>query len=182
MEENSKPILQFDWYNLLTALIMIIIGITIFINPNESSRLLAYVIAALVTILGTVRTALYFIRKERYSPFSVGGLSIGLTIMAVGIVLLVDPNILVMILPIALGCLLLFSGFGSLQTAIDLCKIRTKIWYVPLIFALISLVCGFIAVFNPFGTASVLMVFLGISLCTEGLLLLISVFVFKRRI
>ncbi|MEG2633046.1 MAG: DUF308 domain-containing protein, partial [Oscillospiraceae bacterium] len=85
-------------------------------------------------------------------------------------------------LPIALGCLLLFSGFGSLQTAIDLCKIRTKIWYVPLIFALISLVCGFIAVFNPFGTASVLMVFLGISLCTEGLLLLISVFVFKRRI
>ena len=77
--------------------------------------------------------------------------------------------------------MLIFSGFGSLQTAVELFRLHIRRWYIPLIFSLASLICGFIALINPFSTASVLMVFLGIALCGEGLLLLISVFLFCPR-
>ena len=171
--ESMKPKFQrFDWYNLIAALICLVIGVVILIRPSESSMVLVYVISGLIALAGLLRTILYF---------AIGGLSIGLSLLAIGIFLLLAPKVLILVLPVTLGCMLIFSGFGSLQTAVELFRLHIRRWYIPLIFSLASLICGFIALINPFSTASVLMVFLGIALCGEGLLLLISVFLFCPR-
>ena len=180
--ESMKPKFQrFDWYNLIAALICLVIGVVILIRPSESSMVLVYVISGLIALAGLLRTILYFERHESVSPFAIGGLSIGLSLLAIGIFLLLAPKVLILVLPVTLGCMLIFSGFGSLQTAVELFRLHIRRWYIPLIFSLASLICGFIALINPFSTASVLMVFLGIALCGEGLLLLISVFLFCPR-
>ena len=180
--ESMKPKFQrFDWYNLIAALICLVIGVVILIRPSESSMVLVYVISGLIALAGLLRTILYFARHESVSPFAIGGLSIGLSLLAIGIFLLLAPKVLILVLPVTLGCMLIFSGFGSLQTAVELFRLHIRRWYIPLIFSLASLICGFIALINPFSTASVLMVFLGIALCGEGLLLLISVLLFCPR-
>lgn len=174
----EKP--KFDWYNLIAAIVMIIIGLTLLIWPGESNLVIVYVVASLVALAGLVLVILYFVRKESIVPFVFGGLSVGLTLLFIGILLLLIPNILITILPIALGFFLIFSGFNTLQTAVALARMKVVRWFLPLIFAVISIICGVLALFNPFSMANVLMIFLGVSLLAEGLMLLVSLFLFRK--
>ncbi len=179
---NGEGKQKFDWYSLIAALILIIIGVTILIAPDETSTVLVYVVGALITAAGIVRTVLYFSRNERTSPFSFGGLTVGLTLLAVGILLLLRPDILKSILSIVLGCLLIFSGFGNLQTAVELARLKVAKWWLPLIFALLAIVCGVIAVTGLISVTSALMIFLGVALCVEGILLIISLCLFRKKV
>lgn len=167
MEKLKEKLRAFDWRMLLAAAVSLIVGLTIVIRPEASEQLLAYVLATVVTVFGLLRTLLFFREKKRVSPFSVNGLAPALTILSVGIFLLCDPAPLVAILRIVLGCLLIYLGFVSLHTTIDLVKARAKLWYVPLLFALALLVCGFLAFVNPFKSTRGLMIFLGIALLAE---------------
>ncbi len=178
--ETSKK--SFDWYTLIAAAVQLLVGLTILIWPGESRNALAYVIACAIMLAGLARMALYFSRRERVSPFSFGGLSLGLSLTAVGLFFLLTPEVLISLLPVVLGCLLIFSGFGSLQTAVELMRLKACKWYIPLFFALAALVCGFVALLNPFATAKLLMVFLGISLCGEAALLLASLILFRQHL
>lgn len=173
---------EFDWYSLVSALILLIVGIVILIWPEQSNEVLAYTIAGIIALLGLFRTFLYFRRKESVSPFSFGGLTLGLTLTAIGAFLLLEPSVLIAILPILLGSLLIFSGFASLQTAFSLMGLKIPKWYIPLLFALAALACGFVSLFNPFGTAKVLMIFLGIALTGEGVMMLISLYLFRKNV
>lgn len=178
----SKPKHTFDWYSLLAAVIMIIIGVTILIWPEKTGTILVYVLGGLIAAAGIVRAVLYFSRSERSSPFSFGGLTVGLTLLAIGVVLLLRPEILENILAIVLGCLLIFSGFGNLQTAIELARLKVAKWWLPMIFAFIAIICGFIAVAGVISVAKTLMIFLGIALCVEGILVIVSLCLFRKKV
>ena len=179
MERFTRKQQGFDWSALVAALAVLVIGIIILIWPAASSRVLVYVIAGAIGITGLIRIVLYLAHREDFSPFSFGGLAFGLSLLSLGIFLLAKPDVLIFILPTALGCVLIFSGFGSLQRALDLLRLKIRRWYIPLIFALVSLICGFIALIDPFDAAQVLMLFLGFSLCGEAVLLLVSLFLFR---
>lgn len=179
MKFNLK---EFDWYSFLTAIVMLIVGLVILIWPEVANRALAYTLSSLVALLGLVRTFFYFKRHESASPFSFGGLTLGLTLMAIGVFLLFEPEVLIGILPVLLGALLIFSGFGSLQTAVSLMGLKIQKWYVPLIFSVLALACGFVSLFNPFGTAKILMIFLGIAIAGEGVLMLVSMYLFRKHV
>ena len=179
MEElKERP----DRYSLLTALIMIIIGITVLIWPSETGTILVYVMGGLIAAAGLMRTVFYFARNERTGVFSFGGLTIGLTLLSIGVVLLFRPEVLKSILSIVLGCLLIFSGFGSLQTAIELARRKVPKWWLSFIFAVIAIVCGIIAVMEVINTAKTLMVFLGIALCMEGIFRMVLLVLFRKKV
>ena len=184
MEQSfiQTPKKKFNWYSLITAVILLLVGLTILIWPGESSQVLVYVIAGLVMLAGIARIAFYIVRHESVNPFAFGGLSLGLSLVAVGVFFMLTPDVLITILPVTLGCLLIFTGFGSLQTAVELLRLRIGRWYIPLLFALAALVCGFVALMNPFSTAKLLMVFLGISLCVESVMLITSIVLFHKSI
>lgn len=171
---------KFDWYSLISAVLMLLIGLALIIWPGESSRVVAYIVAALILISGVVLFIVYFARRERVPLFSMGSLSVGLTLTLIGIVLLAIPNILVTVLPVLLGCFLIFSGFNSLQTSVELVRLRVSRWYIPLIFAAAAIICGVLTLLNPFDTASVLMVFLGISLMAESVMMIVSLIMFRK--
>ncbi|MEG1523771.1 MAG: DUF308 domain-containing protein [Clostridia bacterium] len=175
--EHQKS--RFDWNNLIAAIVMIFIGIALFIWPGESSYVIVYIVAGLVSIAGLILTILYFARKA-HPAF--GSLSVGLTLLAIGILLLILPEILIKILPFMLGFSLIFSGFNSLQTAIELIRLKVQKWFIPLIFSVVSIICGVLALLNPFNAAAVLMIFLGASLVADGIMLLVSIFLFRKSL
>ena len=172
---------KFNWYTLAAGLLMLAAGVCVIVWPTEISSVLIYAAAGALAAFGAVRTVLYFVRKERTRPLSIGGLSLGLTLLVIGALLLLRPNILRAVLPSVLGCLLIFAGFGSLQTSVDLIRLKVTRWYIPLLFALAAIACGVVVLLNPFETSNVLMVFLGAAMAAEGVMLLVSTFLFRRR-
>lgn len=188
IQKTGKPVKvkeakrKFDWYNLIASLLMIAVGLGIVLSPGESSQWMAYIVAAAITLAGIVRIFVYYRRHEKTRPLSFGGLSVGLTLLSVGVLLLLEPGLTLLVLPVALGGLLIFTGFGSLQTALSLMKLKIPHWYIPLIFSILSIGCGFIALINPFGAAKILMLFLGFSICGEGVLLGITEILFRKNV
>ena len=172
---------KFDWYSLISAALMLLIGVAMLIWPGESSHVIAYIVAVLIALAGVILIIVYFARKERVPLFSLGSLSVGLTLLLVGILLLAIPDVFIGILPVLLGCFLIFSGFNSLQTTIELVRLRVTNWYIPLIFAAVAIICGVLSLLNPFVAANALMIFLGISLVVESILMVVSLILFRSK-
>lgn len=181
MKTLKEKLLAFDWRMLCAAAVSLVVGIIILIRPETSALFLSYILAAFIALYGIVHTVMYFASKKPISPFSSESLAAGLTVLSLGIFLLYKPNTLLEILPVALGCLLIYLGFVSLQTAIDLIRKRAKQWYLPLLFALALLVCGLLVFINPFKTERGLMLFLGIALLAEFAMQIASLVLLNKR-
>ena len=70
----------------------------------------------------------------------------------------------------------------KIQNAIDLKRVDYPRWWLILVFALISIALGAILIWNPFAAASTLMMFVGASLCADGIMSLWSMFCLTRSV
>ncbi|MPN23726.1 hypothetical protein SDC9_171119 [bioreactor metagenome] len=66
------------------------------------------------------------------------------------------------------GIALILDALIKIQMAFDLKRMGYAMWYLTLIFALVTGALGVILVFNPFTAADVLAVFVGIALILDG--------------
>ena len=71
-------------------------------------------------------------------------------VLAVGIWFLVQPQVVVSLIPIVIGVVLIFHSIRSIIEAVDARKYGYGGWSVGLIFSIISLVFGIICVTNAF--------------------------------
>lgn len=69
----------------------------------------------------------------------------------------------------ALAIIIIVDGILKLQYAVDFYHLQSDKWWIELIGAVIMVVIGIVALFNPFSTSSALIVFIGIALMVEGL-------------
>ena len=175
--QNGKK----DWLRpLLIFLVSVVLGVCFIIWHKEVTNYLAIAIAAAIAVLGIVELFLFFKKKEVLRPFTIGRLSIAMTMIAIGIFLCFFPKVLIDVLPFALACVIIFIGFITLQMAIDLFRLKVGKWFIPLIFAIVMIACGFLGLINQIwtGKEDTLMLFLGIVLCVEGVMQLVSYFLF----
>ena len=96
--------------------------------------------------------------------------------------MLIRPQYIVSILPILLGIFIILSSIMKIQNAIDLKRVDYPRWWLILVFALISIALGAILIWNPFAAASTLMMFVGASLCADGIMSLWSMFCLTRSV
>ena len=92
----------------------------------------------------------------------------GVIILAVGIRFLVQPAVIVSLIPIVLGVVLLFHGLRAIKETIEAKKFGYDAWGADLILAIISLICGFICVFDAFGVMEKATIVVGIILIYNG--------------
>ena len=70
----------------------------------------------------------------------------------------------------------LVDGVFKLQTAVDAKRFGLSNWWLILLGSLICAVLGLLLIVDPFGGSNALMIFVGISLLTDGLQNLFNVF------
>lgn len=175
---------KYEWVRpFVLFLASIILGISMIIWHKQVSEILVRIISVAIIALGIVQIVLYFKNKETEQPFTAGHMSVGMSVVAIGIFLVFQPNVLLDVLPFALACFIILVGFITLQTALEYIKEKVAKWYIPLIFALITIAAGFVGLINPFGSGKedLLMLFFGIVLCVEGVLQIVSFFLFHIK-
>lgn len=72
------------------------------------------------------------------------------------------------VLTLIYGLVSLFTGLVKVQWTADMLRLKRRRWFLPLISAVVSVVCGIVIITNPFSTAAVLWIFTGISLVAEA--------------
>ena len=163
---NFSAIRRFG--GLGTGALLVLFGALFLFAPELSGKAIVVTLALLLLLIGGINIALYFM-EERYSVMEKKSFTVGVVFAAVGILLLLKPNLLISFLPTVWGCVLLLSGIVKTQTAMDLRRMAYRKWFVELVLGVIGIVLGVIVLENPFGTALVLTRFTGASLLVEGI-------------
>lgn len=157
------------WF--VASILMIAAGIVCFALPVDTSiRVFSYIVGALVLCMGIVELVMFFT-----SVGIVGGgmvLADGIITTLLGIFFLANVNVVEAILPIVFAMWFIYEGISELVLAIQAGKFKVPNWWVLLIFAIIEIIFGFVALFDPISSAISLTVLVGIFLFVRGLSML----------
>ena len=134
---------------LLSSVLCIALGLVFIIWRASVLTIVANVLAVVLIIIGVVYM-------------------LGLVVLAVGIWFLVQPKVVVSLIPIVIGLVLIFHSIRSIIEAVDARKYGYGGWSVGLIFSIISLIFGIICVTNAFDVMKTATVVVGIILIFNG--------------
>ena len=149
---------------LLSSVLCIALGVIFIIMRDGVINLLGSVLAIAMIVIGAVYLGSFFLN------FLTNGFSVflGIMILAVGIWFLLQPAVIVSLIPIVIGVLLLFHGIRALKEILEARKFGFSAWGAGLILAIVSIVCGLICVFDAFGVMEKAVILVGIILIFNG--------------
>lgn len=133
METFKKLKLEY----VVRSLIIIAIGVVFLIWAPAVIPLMAKVLAGLLIAVGIIFVLSYFFKKERGFVDS-GQLAFGILVAAVGVWIFINPTTFTDFIPKIFGAFILVSGIMNLGQTISLTRYKYGLWWLSLIFALIT--------------------------------------------
>lgn len=149
-------------------------GILLIVNPEISISAFGLFTGACLIIFGAVKIVGYF-SKDLYRLAFQYDLAFGIMMIALGIMVILEPDNVIETICIALGIAFLMDGLLKIQIAIDAKKFGIHPWWLVFAMAIMAVVIGILLVFRTAESARTLMILLGTSLLADGILNLITV-------
>ncbi len=146
-----------------------ILGVMLIAIPDFSASLFGVLCGILLILFGIVRLTGYFSRDLYRLAFQYD-LQLGLLLIIMGIIILIHPGSLVTFISIALGIFILSDGLFKIQIAWDSRKFGITKWWLILSLAIVTGICGLLLLFRPGEGSRILMIVLGVTLLSEGVL------------
>ena len=144
---------------IIISIALFVLGLFLTIFPEVSQIIICRAVGIALCVWGVLRLMTYF-RMSREDVFVSFGLVQGISLLAFGIFFVMRPEAIAVFFGTAIAIIIIIDGILNLQYAIV---------------AAFMVVMGVVALFNPFGSSTVLMMFVGIVLMVEGLSDLISI-------
>ncbi len=145
------------------------LGIVLIAVPEFSASVLGILCGILLIVFGAVRLGGYFSRDLYRLAFQYD-LPFGILLIVLGTVMLVRPGSLVNFICVAIGLSVLSDGLFKSQMAWEAKRFGIGKWWMILLLAVISCVCGLVLMLRPGEGSRLLMIILGITLLSEGIL------------
>ncbi|MBQ7548846.1 MAG: DUF308 domain-containing protein [Clostridia bacterium] len=174
MSGNTKSMKTFKREVIIINGVIIVLGLLVAIFPETSRSVIGYVVGAVLTALGIIRTIMYF-TESKFQIVGSFALVQGTVLLVFGIYFLVKPEFLATIMTAIFAVILIVGGVMKIQYAVDLLRFKFRYWWIELIIAALMIVLGIITFANPFEAEKALMIYVGISLMVNGILDIISI-------
>ncbi len=145
--------------NLINAVIMVVLGLVLVIWPHILGVMLCYLIGGALILMGVIQL-IGFLRGERLGFYNKFNMIMGIVLVLLGIWICTQPRIVLSIVPVVVGIIVLIHGLMDIQYTLDIRKTGNTKWWIALIAAVLTLLIGFMLVFNPFTAYEITMVLL----------------------
>lgn len=157
--KNRRPVV---------SIIMIIIGLILVIWPGHSITVMVSILGWGLVFSGISEAVTGF--TTGFFPLAIGGLFI----LALGFYFIMAPEVLASVIPFLAGLGIIVNGGVNLYNA---WVGRYAMGYNPardIILSIISIILGILVLVHPFGTASVIVILVGLALIYNGIMNLIN--------
>lgn len=150
---------------ILLSVLCIALGVVLLLWPNLTLTVICYAFGVLLLVYGLVCIISYLVRGEggerRAEGRSVLYLFLGIVAAALGVLLLVRPDVVQTILPVIVGLCIVVDGLVNLKRALELRRMNYSRWHISLILCLISVALGLLVVFRPIQALDTLVMLVG---------------------
>lgn len=148
------------------AFVYILFGVILLVHPMAVGMAVCYIMGICALCYGAWRIYGYWKIKETAGFFKVD-LVTGVVMVVLGLVALLKPAVLISFLPAVLGLIILMDGLVTVNQGLKLKQLDYR-WKYLLGFGIAIGILGTVLVINPFGSAMLMMRFLGITLAVDG--------------
>lgn len=153
------------------------LGILFLLFPETSLDVIRWFIVVVMMIAGVYLIASDFSRKNVNPFFST--ITMGAVLVIIALIFAMYPNI-INIFPIVIGAWFVVSAISSLRFATTLRG--TTSGALAIITAVLSLICGLLLIFNPWGGQISIMIFAGVMMIIYGISNIVEMVTIKHNI
>ncbi len=137
--------------------------------PGFSASALGIICGITLLLFGGIKLVGYFSRDLYRLAFQYD-LIFGILLIALGVIMLMQPKSLVTFVCIALGLYILSDGLFKIQIAMDSKRFGIREWWLIFVLAIVTAVCGLVLMMRPGYGSDLLMIIMGATLLFEGIL------------
>ncbi len=171
--QKFKRILKnIDYRSAVLPCIFLLAGIFFIAFPEGMLNILCYILGSLTILAGVVRFCFLFAlpQRRRFSEAV-----IICVIIAVGILLLVAPDLLNGLVCVMFGLMLIVDALLKAEESVAMKKFAVKKWWLGAVVSALCLILGIFIIVNPF-TTQILMIFVGIAMLFDAVCSFASIF------
>ena len=149
-------------------------GVLFIAMPEMSTEIIGVCIGIAMILFGIVKLIGYF-SKDLFRLAFQFDLEFGILMIILGVIVLINPENLMVFICIALGISILLDGLFKIRIAMDSRQFGIKSWWLILSLAIVTGVIGVFLIFDSVIGSQILSVLLGLTLLSEGILNLYTV-------
>ena len=168
---------KFLYSSIIISVLMLVIGLIFIIFPDVSFTTITYVLAIILIVNG-----IYFIIEKETSLFFSSFLTLGIIELLLGVVMLLNPDIMKTLFPIVAGIVMVTKATLDLRLSLLLKKYEYDTWFSIFICSLIAIISGVIIIINPSIGTMALTVSLGLLITINSISSIVDTIIFKKNI
>lgn len=170
---------RINTYLIITAVLLIALGVVCIIHPGASFASAAWLMGLLIIASG-VFSLIFGLRAQAFLPNA--GSTTLLAVFQIIVGLMLATNILAseVALIAVFSMWVLFEGVSLAVLSLDYKKGGYDRWWLMLLLGLCSIILGFLALRNPERTGVFLGVLLGLGILANGIVRIVAFFGLKR--
>ena len=181
MTRSTKPMQTAKIGYVIVSLLLCVLGVVMIVVPDFSASLIGTLCGIMLIVFGAFKLVGYF-SKDLYRLAFQYDLAFGILTLALGIIILLNPDNIMNFICVVLGVAVLADGLLKIQIALDSKRFGISKWWLILMMAIMVAFVGALLLLAPFETGSILVRVLGLSICIDGIMNLIVVMSTVRSI
>ncbi len=153
----------------ISSLIYIAMGLVLIIYPTVIGDTICYMLSGAAVVVGVLQIIGYAMTTvETRVLENNNGLAFGIILILLGVFICVKKELVISMIPFILGFMIALKGVTGLQNAVNLRRVGYGSLKGGLISSVIIMIFGVIMMMNPFSTAKVLSIMIGVGLLVSG--------------
>lgn len=170
----KKFLKKSGWTDIIVSLIFIIFGIMLISRPEAIVSVISILLGAIFIVIGVLKIIDYYSNGKQDNYL----IAIATVMILIGIIIMFCADVILSVFRILIGIWIIYSGIMNLQTAIIWKDYKSRLWFVTLLLAIVTIIVGIYILIN---TGAILKT-IGFAILIYGLVDIVESFIFIKKV
>lgn len=167
--------------SMISSVLLFLFGLILAVNAEGFIKSITVAIGVVLLLIGVFPVIDYFRYRKEGLGASVGLIS-GIFSIVCGLMLLINEDLLMILIPVFIGVWMIINGINKIQVSFEIKDLGEKSWVITFIYSILIMVLGGYFIVNPISGATTVTSFIGIVLCIYAVLDVIDCIVIKVKV
>ena len=167
--------------SMISSILLFLFGLILAVNAEGFIKSITVAIGVVLLLIGVFPVIDYFRYRKDGLGASVGLIS-GIFSIVCGLMLLINEDLLMILIPVFIGVWMIINGINKIQVSFEIKDLGEKSWIITFIYSILIIVLGGYFIVNPISGATTVTSFIGIILCIYAVLDIIDCIIIKVKV
>lgn len=167
--------------SMISSVLLFLFGLILAVNAEGFIKSITVAIGVILLLIGVFPVIDYFRYRKDGLGASIGLIS-GIFSIVCGLMLLINEDLLMILIPVFIGVWMIINGINKIQVSFEIKDLGEKSWIITFIYSILIIVLGGYFIVNPISGATTVTSFIGIILCIYAVLDIIDCVIIKVKV